>query len=113
VAVPMLVVYAAVPATVLRLAFGPDTVQAADALFVLGLAMTLLAVGYLGVQYMLALGRLSFLWALALVASAEVALLAGADLRSLVGFAGVVLALQAVAAACVLTLGLARRAAVP
>jgi O-antigen/teichoic acid export membrane protein len=113
VAVPMLIVYAAVPETVLRLAFGPDTVQAADALFVLGLAMTLLAVGYLGVQYMLALGRLSFLWALALVAAAEVVLLGGADLRSLVAFAGVVLALQAVAAASVLTLGFARRAAVP
>jgi O-antigen/teichoic acid export membrane protein len=113
VAVPMLVIYAAVPETVLRLAFGPDTVQAADALFVLGLAMTLLAVGYLGVQYMLALGRLSFLWALALVAGTEVALLGGADLRSLVSFAGVVLGFQAVAAACVLTLGLARRAAVP
>jgi O-antigen/teichoic acid export membrane protein len=114
VAVPMLTVYAAVPETVLRLAFGPETVQAADALFVLGLAMTLLAVGYLGVQYMLALGRLSFLWALGLVAAAEVALLSGADLSSLVGFAGVVLALQAVAAACVLTIGLApRRALTP
>ncbi len=113
VAVPMLIVYAAVPETVLRLAFGPETVQAADALFVLGCAMTLLAVGYLGVQYMLALGRLSFLWALGAVAVAEVALLGGADLQSLVAFAGVVLALQAVAATCVLTLGFARRPAVP
>jgi O-antigen/teichoic acid export membrane protein len=113
VAVPMLIVYAAVPKTVLRLAFGPETVQASDALFVLGCAMTLLAVGYLGVQYMLALGRLSFLWALGVVAAAEVALLGGADLTSLVSFAGVVLVLQAVAAACVLTLGFARRAAVP
>ena len=56
VAVPMLIVYALIPETVLRLAFGPETVVAADALFVLGIAMTLLAVGYLGVQYMLALG---------------------------------------------------------
>ena len=56
VAVPMLLVYAIAPETVLRLAFGPETVQAADALFVLGCAMTLLAIGYLGVQYMLALG---------------------------------------------------------
>ncbi len=61
VAVPMLIVYAIAPATVLRLAFGPETVVAADALFVLGCAMTLLAVGYLAVQYMLALGRVSFL----------------------------------------------------
>jgi O-antigen/teichoic acid export membrane protein len=113
VAVPMLTVYALVPETVLRLAFGPETVQAAGALFVLGCAMTLLAIGYLGVQYMLALGRLAFLPALGLVAAAEVALLGSADLESLVSFAVVVLALQAVAAACVLTLGLFRRAAVP
>jgi glycosyltransferase involved in cell wall biosynthesis/O-antigen/teichoic acid export membrane protein len=111
VAVPMLTVYALVPETVLRLAFGAQTVQAANALFVLGCAMTLLAVGYLGVQYMLALGQLSFLWALGLVAGAEVALLGGADLRSLLGFAAVVLALQAAAAGTVLTLGFGRRAA--
>jgi glycosyltransferase involved in cell wall biosynthesis/O-antigen/teichoic acid export membrane protein len=113
VAVPMLIVYALVPKLVLRLAFGAETEQASNALFVLGCAMTLLAVGYLGVQYMLALGRLSFLWALGFVAAAEVAVLSGAGLRTLVGFAGVVLALQAVAAACVLTLGFARRPAVP
>ena len=40
-----------------------------------GCAMTLLAVGYLGVQYMLALGRVAFLPALAAVAVAEIALL--------------------------------------
>ena len=44
------------PEPLLRLAFGPDLTQAADALFVLGVAMTLLAVAYLTVQYMLALG---------------------------------------------------------
>ena len=37
--------------------------------------MTLLAVGYLGVQYMLALGRVAFLPALGVVAVAEIALL--------------------------------------
>ena len=68
VAVPMLIVYGLFPSTVLRLAFGAETVVAADALFVLGCAMTLLAVGYLGVQYMLALGRVAFLPALAVVA---------------------------------------------
>jgi hypothetical protein len=111
VAVPMLLVYAVAPATVLRLAFGEDTVQAADALFVLGCAMTLLAISYLGVQYMLALGRLSFLWALGAVATTEVILLGSADLESLVSFAGVVLLMQAVAAGGVLTLGFAGRAA--
>ena len=75
VAVPMLIVYALIPGTVLRVAFGPDTVVAADALFVLGCAMTLLAVGYLTVQYMLALGRVAFLPALAVVAVAEILLL--------------------------------------
>src|SRR3954447_10410766 len=111
VAVPMLLVYAVVPETVLRLAFGEDTVPAADALFVLGCAMSLLAVGYLGVQYMLALGRLAFLWALGAVAVTEIAVLGWTDLESLVSFASVVLAMQAVAAGSVLGLGLATRAA--
>jgi hypothetical protein len=111
IAVPMLLVYAVVPETVLRLAFGEDTVQAADALFVLGCAMSLLAVGYLGVQYMLALGRLVFLWALGAVAVTEIAILGWTDLESLVSFASVVLAMQAVAAGSVLGLGLASRSA--
>jgi O-antigen/teichoic acid export membrane protein len=110
-ALPMLALYAVVPSAVLRLAFGAETVQAADALLVLGVAMTLLAAGYLCVQYMLALGRLSFLYALGAVAAAEVGLLAGVELSSLLAFAGVVLGLQAAAALVVLGLGLARPAA--
>jgi glycosyltransferase involved in cell wall biosynthesis/O-antigen/teichoic acid export membrane protein len=106
VALPMLLVYTLIPGTVLRLAFGPDTAQAADALPILGCAMTLLAVSYLGVQYLLALGRRGFLVALAAAAVAELALLGGGNLHSLAGFAGVVLAIQAIAAASVLTLGL-------
>ncbi len=109
VALPMLLVYALVPETVLRLAFGGGTVRASGALFVLGCAMSLLAVSYLGVQYMLALGRVGFLWALAAVACAEILLLGGTNLRSLVGFAAVVLALQATAALSVLAIGLAPR----
>jgi O-antigen/teichoic acid export membrane protein len=107
VAVPMLLVYAVFPETVLRLAFGPETVRASGALFVLGCAMTLLAVGYLTVQYMLALGRLAFLPALGVVAAAEVALLGAIGTRSLLAFAAVVLALQAAAALSVLAIGLA------
>jgi glycosyltransferase involved in cell wall biosynthesis/O-antigen/teichoic acid export membrane protein len=107
VAVPMLLVYAVMPETVLRLAFGPETVRASGALFVLGCAMTLLAVGYLTVQYMLALGRLAFLPALGVVAAAEVALLGEIGTRSLLAFAAVVLALQAAAALSVLAIGLA------
>ena len=102
VAVPMLIVYGLFPSTVLRLAFGPETVVASDALFVLACAMTLLAVGYLGVQYMLALGRVAFLPALALVAVAELALLSAIGSKSLVVFAACVLALQAAAALSVL-----------
>jgi O-antigen/teichoic acid export membrane protein len=116
VAVPMLLVYAVVPETVLRLAFGPETVRASGALFVLGCAMTLLAVGYLGVQYMLALGRVAFLPALGVVAAAEVALLGLIGTRSLLVFAACVLALQAAAALSVLAISLApgrRPAAAP
>jgi O-antigen/teichoic acid export membrane protein len=109
VAVPMLVVYAVAPELVLRIAFGPDTVQASSALPVLGVAMTLLACGYLCVQYMLALGEVRFLYALGAVAAAEVVVLAGAGLTTLTGFAAAVLALQAIAALSVLGFGLARR----
>src|SRR3954447_16234224 len=106
VAVPMLIVYALFPETVLRLAFGPETVVASDALFVLGCAMTLLAVGYLGVQYMLALGRVAFLPALGAVALAEIVLLGGLGIESLLTFAAIVLGLQATAALSVLAIGL-------
>jgi glycosyltransferase involved in cell wall biosynthesis/O-antigen/teichoic acid export membrane protein len=113
VAVPMLIVYGLFPETVLRLAFGPETVVASNALFVLGIAMTLLAVGYLGVQYMLALGRVAFLPALGVVAIAEIALLGMIGTKSLLTFAAIVLALQAAAALSVLAIGLmpGRRAA--
>ena len=111
VAVPMLVVYAVAPGFVLRVAFGEETVLASGALFVLGLAMTLLAAGYLCVQYMLALREVRFLFALGVAAAAEIVLLAGAGLSSIVGFAGVVLGLQAAAALAILVLGLGRRPA--
>ena len=106
VAAPMLLVYALIPKTVLKVAFGPDTVVAADALFVLGCAMTLLAVAYLAVQYMLALGRVAFLPALAVVACAEIVLLGGLGIDSLETFAAIVLGLQATAAVSVLVIGL-------
>jgi len=57
VAVPSLAIFTIAPATLLRVAFGPDYVSAADALPILGLAMTLLAVSTLAVQYMLAVDR--------------------------------------------------------
>jgi glycosyltransferase involved in cell wall biosynthesis/O-antigen/teichoic acid export membrane protein len=111
VALPMLAAYALAPRLVLRLAFGEETVAASGALLALGLAMTLLAAGYLCVQYMLALRRVRFLYALAAVAGAEIAVLSGAGLSSIEGFAVVVLGLQAAAALSVLALGLTRRPA--
>ena len=53
-----------VPELLLRLAFGPSFVQASGALVLLGLSMTLLAVAYLTVQYMVALGEQRFVWVL-------------------------------------------------
>jgi len=54
-----------------------------------------------------------FLVALGIAAVAEIGVLSGAGLSSIVGFATVVLALQALAAVAVLVLGLARRPAAP
>jgi O-antigen/teichoic acid export membrane protein len=107
VAVPALIVFAAVPELLLRVAFGEEYTTAADALLLLGAAMTLLAVAYLAVQYMLALRRTAFLWVLGVVAVAEPFLLTAGDF-DLVSFATVVLALQCVAAAG--ALGMALRA---
>ena len=74
----------------------------------LGIAMTLLTVTYLSVQYLLALGRQRFLWVLVVVAAAEPILLLARD-YSLLGFATAVLAVQAVAAVAVLAMGLGWR----
>jgi glycosyltransferase involved in cell wall biosynthesis/O-antigen/teichoic acid export membrane protein len=110
IAVPALAIFAAFPEQLMRIAFGPDLTQAADALPVLGLAMTLLAVAYLTVQYMLALGRTSFLWVLGIVAVLEPIVLSMAS-YGVVQYAVIVLALQCLAAAGVLALGLRARSA--
>jgi O-antigen/teichoic acid export membrane protein len=110
IAAPALLIFAAAPKLLLRLAFGPDLTLAADALIFLGAAMTLLAVAYLTVQYMVALGETRFLWVLAVIALAEPVLLSATDL-TVTGFAGIVFAVQCVVAVSVLALGLrARRA---
>ena len=110
VAVPSLVIFTVAPETLLRVAFGEEFVTAADALPILGLAMTLLAVSTLAVQYMLALHRTAFLWALAVAAIAEPLLLSSGDpdMRS---FAEIVLAVQAVAAVACLALAARARPA--
>jgi O-antigen/teichoic acid export membrane protein len=110
IASPALLIFAAVPDLLLELAFGEGLTQASGALLLLGSAMTLLAVAYLSVQYLVALGVTRFLWVLAVIALAEPFLLTFAD-RDIVRFAGIVFAIQCVAAASVLALGLrARRA---
>jgi glycosyltransferase involved in cell wall biosynthesis/O-antigen/teichoic acid export membrane protein len=110
VCVPALAIFAVAPALLLRLAFGDEFTTAADALIVLGAAMTLLAVAYLAVQYMLALRQTRFLWVLGVVAIAEPFLLTAGDF-GLVAFATVVFALQSAAAAGAVTPALRRRPA--
>jgi len=108
VATPALIIFAAFPELLLRLAFGPGFTDAANALLLLGAAMTLLAVAYLTVQYMVALGETRFLWVLGLVAIAEPFLLTAGD-EGIVAFAAIVFGVQCVAASSVLALGLTAR----
>jgi O-antigen/teichoic acid export membrane protein len=108
VAAPALVIFAVAPDLLLRLAFGPGFTDAAGALILLGAAMTLLAVAYLTVQYMVALGETRFLWVLGLVAIAEPFLLTAGSAR-IVAFAATVFGVQCVAASSVLALGLTAR----
>jgi O-antigen/teichoic acid export membrane protein len=106
---PTLLIFLAAPTLLLRVAFGEDFVQAADALILLGMAMSLLAVTYLSVQYMLALYRFRFLLPLAALAVAEPLLLSLAE-ESLASFAGIVLVIQAAAGVTMLSLALRSRA---
>jgi glycosyltransferase involved in cell wall biosynthesis/O-antigen/teichoic acid export membrane protein len=107
-ALPMVALYAVAAEPLLRTVFGPDLTGAADALPWLGLAMALLACAYLSVQYLLALGRSSFIWVLAVAAALEIALLAfvGADLTEV---AIVLFGLQLFCAVSILTLSLRAR----
>ena len=104
VAVPALVVFATLPRFVMRVAFGAKLVQGSEVLLILGVAMTVLAIAYLTVQYMLALGESRFLWVLAVVALAEPIVLSSAHV-GLVPFASIVLGLQCLAATGVLAVG--------
>jgi O-antigen/teichoic acid export membrane protein len=105
VAAPALLVFAVAPKLLLRLAFGPDLTQSANALLLLGAAMTLLAVAYLTVQYMVALHETRFLWVLGAVALAEPFLLTAGG-ESIVDFAAIVFGVQCVTASAMLGLGL-------
>jgi O-antigen/teichoic acid export membrane protein len=108
IAAPALLIFAAVPELLLRIAFGPGLTAASGALPVLGVAMALLAVAYLAVQYVLALRKTRFLWILGAMALAEPFWLVAFG-RDLVGFAWIVLAVQAVVACSMLAVALRAR----
>ncbi len=108
VAVPALLIFAVAGRPLLRIAFTEKAAQASGALVLLGAAMTVLAVSYLTVQYMLALGEVRFLWVLALVALVEPVVLTVGSF-GLVPFAAIVLGMQVAVASMVLTLGLRAR----
>lgn len=108
VALPALLIFAAVPRLVLRVAFGEEYTNAATVLVVLGAAMLLLAISYLTVQYLIALGRRHFVWVLAVVAAAEPLVLFAGDF-SMLTFALIVLGVQVVATSGLVAVGLGRR----
>jgi O-antigen/teichoic acid export membrane protein len=108
-AVPMVLIFSVAGEPLLRIVFGADLTDASDALPFLGLAMSLLACSYLSVQYLLAMGRASFLFVLAGGVIAEVALLLtiGDDLTAI---ALALFAIQAVCAAIILTMAMRQKA---
>jgi len=110
-AVPAFLLYSVAARPLLVAVFGEEYGQAAGALPWLALAMSLLACAYLSVQYLLALERANFLWALAVAALLEPLLLQATGTR-LTAIALTLLGLQVVLASAVLVLGF-RSAAAP
>ena len=108
IAAPALLIMLLAPRLLLRVGFGEEYVAAADALPLLALAMTTLALTYLAVNFLLAVGAHGFLVPLGLVAIGEPVLLLAGSLDRLASFAGVVLAVQAAAAVAVLVPSLRR-----
>ena len=110
--VPVLLIFAFGARPLLRIAFGPHRLAASNSLLILGVAFTVLAATYLAIQYMLALRRTWFLILIGAVAVAEPILLLQAS-RKPAGFAGVVLAIQAIGALLSFALALRRDSAPP
>lgn len=110
VSLPMVLIYAVAGEWVLASVFGEKYTAAAGALPLLALAMSLLACAYLGVQYLLALGRSGFVLVLVLAILAELAMLIAVG-SSLVAVASVLVALQLVLTP--LLLGMSVRSAAP
>ena len=108
-AIPMVLVYSVAGEPLLRTVFGNDLTDASGALPFLGGAMSLLACSYLSVQYLLAMGRASFLFVLGAGVVAEVGLLLtiGDDLTAI---AIALLGIQGVCAAVILTMALRQKA---
>jgi O-antigen/teichoic acid export membrane protein len=96
-AIPCLLIYGFASTPLIRAAFKSNRLLAVDALFILGVAFTVLAATYLAVQYMLALKRSWFLLPLGAVAIAEPILLLNASHQPK-QFAFVVLGVQVVGA---------------
>jgi O-antigen/teichoic acid export membrane protein len=108
-ALPVLAIFALGGRQLLKAAFGADRLLAVDALLPLGVAFTLLALTYLAIQYLLALRRTAFLLPLGAIALAEPVLLLTVAPSNPDGFAALVLAVQALAAAVALGLAFWRR----
>ena len=108
IAVPVLLIFIAGGHVLLDKAFGKDFALADKALPILGGAMTMLAITYLSVQYLLALHRSRFILIMALAAVLDplLLLLAGTKLTSI---AFVLLGLQLVLAAAVATVAMRTR----
>jgi len=107
-AIPCLLIYGFASTPLIRAAFKSNRLLAVDALFILGVAFTLLAATYLAVQYMLALKRSWFLLPLGAVAVAEPILLLNASHQPK-QFAVVVLGVQV--AGALVAFGMALRPA--
>jgi O-antigen/teichoic acid export membrane protein len=110
VALPMVLVYAVAGEAILSAVFGEDLTAASGALPLLALAMSLLACAYLGVQYLLALGRSGFVLLLALATVAELVMLLAVG-STLVAVATVLVALQLILTPVLL--GMSVRTAAP
>jgi O-antigen/teichoic acid export membrane protein len=111
VSVPAVLLYIVAAEPVLVAVFGEAYKGGAGALPILAIAMSLLACAYLSVQYLLALERANFLWALGVAAIAEPLVLQAIG-SHLTAVAVGLLVVQAALAAIVLSLGF-RSAASP
>ncbi len=100
---PAIAIFAVIPGWLLTTAFGPEFDTASGALPLLGIAMLLLSITLMSVQYLSAIGRHRHLLPLFVLAAVEIGLLLRKD-WSATEFAGIVLAAQAVAAATTLTM---------